>query len=226
MIAANLSWGDEGVRRTDPDPGRIFWGPTALHKETGDSSITNFDLFVWNFDQTFNENLTVGFRTVTPIGIAVGGLTLKPSAHLSDKFHLGIWLEGGFIATLVFTDDNFGAYYLGGGPIFTFGDKERAFNVSFVSYRFGNSRGGDYILMPNIGGSIQVSDRVKLNGELIHFARHDNAGRNWAFLYGIRIFGEKIYGDIGFVMPFTEGGVRFYRVMPLGFPLLSLGFSW
>ena len=92
---------------------------------------------------------------------------------------------------------------------------------------------------------IGVADRVAFAGAVQDVAAHlrrwdvgreefvrrvwqwkeEFGGRIWVIMYGIRIHGESLYGDISFVWPAFEDAWEFMKYMPMGFPMLSFGFQ-
>ena len=74
---------------------------------------------------------------------------------------------------------------------------------------------------------------VKLNVELHAPAIVDQEGDTlwqygevWAFAYGVRIFGQRIYGDVAFVVPIFPGVTDILQYCPIGFPMLNFGVQW
>jgi hypothetical protein len=47
-----------------------------------------------------------------------------------------------------------------------------------------------------------------------------------AAAWGLRVFGDSIWGDIALVDPFCDGCGSLYKAIPLGLPFLNLGTSW
>lgn len=120
--------------------------------------------------------------------------------------------------------------YYGGGPMLTIGNSRRAINFSVLTYGATFKEFSGYAVLPGVGGSIQVSNRVKLNLEGFAIMTPDleklvPAG---AILYGVRIFSESgsVFGDISFLAPIFKGAGDMYRVIPMGIPVLAFGFSF
>lgn len=105
------------------------------------------------------------------------------------------------------------------------------FNASFLAQAMGASGVDDPILfmLPNIGMSARVGRKVKLNFEyhLPLIPEVDSLDEFWGIVgYGVRILGERIYGDISFFCPIFDGAEELYRYLPLGIPMLSFGFQF
>jgi hypothetical protein len=47
----------------------------------------------------------------------------------------------------------------------------------------------------------------------------------WLILYGLRISGDTLYGDISFIWPAMKDAWTFMKYMPMGMPMLSFGFQ-
>jgi hypothetical protein len=56
--------------------------------------------------------------------------------------------------------------------------------------------------------------------------RDAGLGRIGVLLWGVRLFGETVWGDIALADPFCDGCSSLYRVLPLGIPFLNFGLSW
>lgn len=124
----------------------------------------------------------------------------------------------------------------GGGPVLTLGDEKMFFNVSAPVYAgatFSNATDlGDstfWAALPSIGFSRRLSRTVRLNVELYKPISPnfdvDNA-TVWAVLYGVRLFGDEIYGDVSFLIPIYPSAGDLLKYAPLGLPLLTFGYRW
>jgi hypothetical protein len=113
----------------------------------------------------------------------------------------------------------------------TIGDSRRAVNVSVLTYGGSGRHKSGWAMLPGLGGSIQVSTRVKLNleGYVITTPRKNKFVRAGAVLYGVRIFSRNgdMFGDISFLAPIYNGiKDDLYKYLPLGIPILAFGFSF
>jgi|JI10StandDraft_1071094.scaffolds.fasta_scaffold51081_4 hypothetical protein len=227
-LAISHAWAED-EKFEDPASSRVIYGPTALpNTHAKKFRLTTFNLGLWELDYAANSNLNIGVQTAPPFGVFMFGGKIRYNHQLAENVHLGIYANAGILGTMV--SSNTVAYY-GGGPMLTLGNSKKALNISVLNYGARHENDSGWAMLPGIGGSIQVSDRLKLNmeGYLIttpigtKFIR--NAG---AILYGVRIFSEtgSVYGDINFLAPIFDGAGDLYRFMPLGIPVLAFGFSF
>ena len=158
-------------------------------------------------------------------------MQLGEYARLSLDTHLGFWLQ--------YPDTSIVVLVYGGGPALTVGTRDAFFNLSLLVYGgtvFTKESSGwenftGVLLLPNLGGSIRLSERVKLSLE-VHapaLVAEDGTeawqyGEVWAFAYGVRFFGEEFYGDVAFVIPVFPGVTTLLQYCPIGFPMVSFGF--
>jgi hypothetical protein len=89
----------------------------------------------------------------------------------------------------------------------------------------------EWFVLPTVGLSWRFHRKLMLNLEVYAplGSLLDEAGLNgrvWAVLYGLRIFGEHIFGDIGFVIPIFPEVDELLVYAPIGLPVLSFGYRW
>ena len=211
----------------DPQSSRIIWGPTALPNHTRGLKLTSFDLGFWKLDYSASENLDIGVQTAPPFGIYVLGVETRVVYNLAPQINIGVY---GNVGTLGVLSSSRNVLYYGGGPMLTIGNDRRAINFSILTYGAKIRSGSGYAVLPGIGGSVQVSDRMKFNAEgfLITTPGHNNIVPGGAILYGIRVFSEtgSVFGDISFLAPIYAGAGELYRFIPMGIPVLAFGFSF
>ena len=213
--------------RPDPGRGRLILFPTAYTTEKGKVSFATMDLGYWDINYGISDNAEIGVRTGPPVGVFTAMPQLKVSLPFDGgavAFH-GL---GGFFVPVV-GRSSWTLYIVGGGPTLSLG-KNFIFNIGtevyglFVDhYRLG-------VVLPYAGVSFSLGTRASLGVEFVApgaFAGSDSSfGYIEFLLYGLRIKGESMWGDIGFAAPFCKGGCGdFYRVLPFGFPLLNFGFN-
>lgn len=230
----------DGRAWSDPDPTRVIWAPTAFMSQEGLWNARSMNLGYWAVEYGVNPNVQLNLAASVP----VMNFSLLPGAkfatqvgemvHLSFGAHVGFWLH--------YPETEFVAMLYGGGPSLTVGTRDAFFNISLLVYGatiFQKDGGGDldhlvsaFLLLPNVGGSVRVSEMVKLNAELYVPALVPDDGEQvwdygevWAFAYGLRIFGERMYGDVSFVIPLFSGVTSLLKYLPLGIPMLSFGFQ-
>jgi hypothetical protein len=241
-----------GTRASDPSSSRVVYGETAFSHPANTWSWTSFNIAYWRFTYSPTDYLRISLDTVPPIGVLafLPGVTL--SKQLSDTIHLGVRLNAGVFYPYISNDNDLHAILYGGGPILTVGKPDLAFNFTCLVFGFSAGektttypsalpgqpmpsveRGWEYhhgyVVLPNVGFSARVSKRVKLNFELyapLSGELEENLGKIWLFMYGARIFGESIYGDVSFAWPFFPDFWDVMKYMPMGVPMLSFGFRW
>lgn len=214
----------------DPEATRIIWGLTALPREPGEGSWNIFNLGVWDFDFGVNENLQIGITTMVPIVFFAAIPHVKINLPVNDKVNFAINTTAGGMVCYIGGCDLYVAVY-GGGPMLTIGTPELLVNLNFPVLGVTTNDDTDWLAIPSLGFSAQVSRRVKINLELYCplAGFMDNGigqGEFWLLLYGIRIFGEQIYGDISFALPIFEHMGDILEYTPFGYPLLGFGFQW
>jgi hypothetical protein len=238
--------GESPYGRYEPDPTRVVYGPTAFGRRAGTFNGTIYNVVYWLLDYGISENVEVGFHTVPPIGV-VGVLPhVKVTFPLGSAARLGLYATGGVIYPYIDNDEDVHLLLYGGGPVLTFGDPDLLLNLS-VMVNGGSIGEKDIIygtlgapedtkfdyshawtVTPNLGFGWRFHDWMKLNAELFVPSSNDSNinGKLWVLLYGVRMFGDSIYGDINFVLPFWPEMWDIMKYMPIGFPLLSFGFQW
>ena len=227
-LTTSCAWAEE-EKSEDPASSRVIYGPTALpNTHAKKFKLTTFNLGLWELDYAVNSNLNVGIQTAPPFGVFMFGGKIRYNHQLTQNVHLGVYANAGVLGTMVSSDT---VVYYGGGPMLTLGNRKKALNISVLNYGARHENDSGWAMLPGVGGSIQVSNRVKLNmeGYLITTPTGTKFVRNaGAILYGVRIFSEtgSVYGDINFLAPIYDGAGDLYRYMPLGIPVLAFGFSF
>jgi hypothetical protein len=227
----------------DPDPSRVIWTGTALLRREDTWNIRTTDLGLWNFDYTLNANVELGLAATVPIMNFGVTPTARFVAQLADGVSLGLNAQLG--CWFLYPDVEFVVLVWGATPALTIGTPDAFFNVALGVWGisiFDQDPAGyegydpNYTLvlfLPSLGGSYRVSRMVKLNAELLAPGLIDEDGASifdygevWTLIYGVRIMGESIYGDVSFVLPMFEQAWEILRYVPLGFPFLHFGVQW
>lgn len=226
---------------TEPDPTRAIWSPTAFLTEEGMANLRSTGLGMWELGYTVTPNVMIHGAASIPVmnvGLLPGArfaVELSEYVRLGLDTHLGFWLY--------YPDVEIVVLLYGGGPALTVGTRDAFFNLSLLVYGVtvfdrhfeGDSWDDDsfVFLSPNLGGSLRVSRLVKLNLELHAPALLNGGGDEywdygevWALAYGVRIFGQHIYGDVSFVVPIFPGATDLLQFMPIGLPMLNFGVQW
>ncbi|HEY5282104.1 MAG TPA: hypothetical protein VIM14_04875 [Polyangia bacterium] len=211
----------------DPGRGRILLFPTAYTTEKGKVSFATTDLGYWDINYGVGDNTEIGLRTGPPIGL----FAVMPQLKISLPFDGGAIAFhglGGFFAPIV-GRSSWSLLILGGGPTLSLG-KDVVFNLGTEVYGVFVDHESAGLVLPYAGISFPISRRASLGVEFVAPGVFDSKdsyfGKIEFLLYGLRIRGDSIWGDIGFVAPICEGGCGdFYQVLPFGFPLLNFGFN-
>lgn len=231
---------------TDPDATRVVYGPTAFGRKKGVWNWTIYNIAYWNFDYGVTDYLEVGLQTVPPIGIVAFMPHLKLTTRLGEKAALGLRLFGGVIYPYIDNDGDWRGAIYGGGPVLSIGSPDLLLNlaVNVNGLTYGETRERDYwfagsdsetihesiwAVTPTVGFGWRIAKRVKINAELYIPLTEESPvgnGQLWILLYGVRIFGEHIYGDVNFVIPFWPDMSEVMKYVPIGFPLLTFGAQW
>ena len=84
-----------------------------------------------------------------------------------------------------------------------------------------------WTVTPNAGLTARLTRRVRLNLEVYTFlGDHSYNGELWAVLYGVRVHGDRMYGDISFVIPIFPDADELLQYVPIGIPMLTFGVLW
>jgi hypothetical protein len=218
---------DEENRR-DLDDTRVIYAPTAIPRGKGVLDFTAHNIGLWDVEGGLTDNSSIGLKFLLPVFIYEVMPYARGSIEVADDTWLGGTVLGGIAGIM---DDADMAWFAGGSVQMTVGRDPFMFNVSFLAQAMGAIDVDDPILfmLPNIGMSARVGRKVKLNLEyhLPIVAQEDSLEYIWGIVgYGVRILGERIYGDISFFCPIFDGAADLYRYLPLGIPMLSFGFQF
>ena len=211
----------------DPGSGRVILFPTAYTTQKGKVSFATMDLGVWDINYGLTDNTEIGVRTGPPVGV----FTIMPQLKISFPFDGGAVAFhglGGFFAPIV-GNHSWNLLIVGGGPTLSLG-KDVIFNIGTEVYGLFVDHDGLGLVLPYAGVSVPLGKRTSFGAEFVApgaFTSKDSYFGKLEFLiYGLRIKGESMWGDIAFAAPICEGGCGdFYRVLPFGFPLLDFGFN-
>jgi len=86
--------------------------------------------------------------------------------------------------------------------------------------------------LPHAGFSLRVSLAVRIGAEAYlpgaygSDVRNAGIGRVGVVLWGVRLFGNTVWGDIALADVICDGCGSIYRVLPLGIPFLNFGLGW
>lgn len=210
---------------------RVLYTQTALQREKGTFSMTNFDLGIFYFDYGITDYLSVGLNVSIPAYFFAIAPSIKGSIKVHDIIHLGAFVQGGSILPVAGSSDML--YFVGGGPILTIGDSYKGINISHLTYYggtgnrdFGGIDEGGVGASSNISGYIKASKLVRLFLETHIMHNYKEIAKGVTLLYGLRLEGKKFFGDIGFVLPLYDSIYDILKYIPLGFPLVSFGLKF
>lgn len=214
----------EMAYRTSSDPAYSFAFPTALQLPKGSAVARGLYFLGWTFEYTPTDTTSVGVRLTVPIGVFAGALQAKQTIDLSDEFHLGVAGFFGGVTSLFSKKGNHSAWTFGGGAMSTIGNAERG--ITFGGYIFGGGAGGyGHIFLLDANAHYRVTRRIKLmiDAATPLATHHKNIAFDWsAVAYGLRVGGESLSGDVGFLIPIYSNAGHVLRYIPLGFPFISL----
>lgn len=218
-------------RRLDPDQARAIYSHTAFSTPTGTFIGKSYNIGHWNFKYAVNRNVEVGGHLSVPVFFVHFGPFVKVTGQVNDWFSVGGFAQ--VHAAFSYMDDG-GAYFAyGGGPMASFGNPD--LNLTVSAFIHGHHLDGadeeSWSVVPMISGAARVHRMVKLIVELwipvVGTPREvlPMSGELAVLMYGIRLFGDEIFGDISFLWPITEDAWDFMQYMPMGIPLLNFGFA-
>ena len=210
------------------DPMRVLYSPTAFTRPARVFGFNAFELGTLTFDYGATKNVEVGIQTAIPIGfVSIGGLVKVGAAWDGGA----VAVRGNVLAVQVLESDVSPAVVYGAGPMFTLGNYERYLNVGAQFYGLtvdGESVG---LALPNVGGSVRLTGATRIGAEIYLPAGLDEdldfgLGEFAVLIWGVRLFGDHIWGDIALIDPFCDGCSDIYSVIPLGIPFLNIGGTW
>jgi len=220
----------------DPDPSRVVYGQTAIPRQQGVFNATVHDLGYWVLEYGVHENVAVGLKLILPIGFVAFTPNIRTGFQVGDN----VWLGGSVNYTFLtpYIEDGGDFYFMsyGGTLSLSAGSDKFLFNFALTGQgvtvmQEDDPTANEGFFLPQLGFSVRLHEMVKLNAEISTPLVTDDqfmseqAGRVWIIMYGIRIHGDNLYGDISFVWPAFEDAWEFMRYVPMGFPMLSFGFK-
>jgi hypothetical protein len=204
--------------------------PTAFTTPKGQSTISIVGVAPWDFLYGVTSHLEVGVRTTPPAGAFI----FAPQAKMSWPFRGGAFAvhaqAGLFLPYLLDTN---GLGYAGGGPIVTIGSPRRYFTVGAEAYAVFTDKFSMAVLLPYMGGFVHLGRRISVGAELVLPATWPE--RTWSLpfgeqaliMYGVRILGERMWGNILFAAPICEScGILYEKGLVFGIPLLGVGLAF
>ena len=206
---------------------RLVLGMSAYSPPKGTFSWTLMNLSLWIFSYSLADNLVFSVMTGPPVGVA----TLMPGIKYSfgpENYRLAIQAQAGIFVPFISGGTEYMGWLAGGGAIASLGGRDHFFNIGIHGYA-GGSRDDVYgILLPSLGVSFKLSPSVRLvmEGYLPILPALNSPAGYGALLYGIRLVGKRFYGDVTFVYLFFNNFWDVMKFCPVGYPLLSFGYTW
>ena len=231
----------------DPDPSNVGWTTTALLRPEGTWSFRTTNVALWELAYALKPYVELGLAVHTMdlgLGIALPMIlmnvgvapTARFAAQLADGVSAGLSTQLGFWFTSASPDRIILVW--NATPALTIGSPDLFLNVAvgiwgLTSFWLEGRASHPYTLatfLPSVGGNWRVSRRTKIHAELVAPAVVFEGGRSafpygtaWALSYGVGVFGESIWGDIGFLLPLWEDIWDVLQYLPCGLPLFRFG---
>jgi len=195
-------------RRADPNPTRLFFGPTARSLKQGDGYFGVYEIVLPFVQIGVTDRISVGAGT--PLIFGDGGarpfwITPKVQVYTSESMQASV----GVMHFLNVGDGNFGIAYVVGTRGTT--DSAVTGGVGYAYDRSYDSTNGAAVVM--IGAEHRMTRGMKVLSENYIF----NGGA--ILTGGVRWLGERFAADLALVVP-TDGGTT------VAFPLVNVVYSF
>lgn len=219
-------------------PTRVIYTQTGFSHPAHSGAWGAYDLVYHRVDYGVTDSLQIGAATLAPVGVYLFAPQIKYTLHPSEKVHVGLITTVGVLGQYI--SDGGAAVFYGAVAALTLGTPELFINTSVTgggatafagwevdSADYDQSDDTVWALMPSLGASWRASSLVRLNVELTAvLGDHEHNGEIWLLLYGVRLAGDHLFGDVSFVYPFFPGMWDTMKYIPIGFPLLTFGYHW
>lgn len=188
------------IWNADPNPTRLFFGPTARSLPKGEGDFSNTYLFFLSGAAGVGSNIQIG-----------GGLSVFPSDDFADNIffatakvgfrpHRNVSIAAGGLLGWVgaFGDDLGGDDGVGVGAFYgvaTLGSDDHAFTTGLIFPYAAGDLGNDPVLLA--GFETRAHRSVKFVSEN-YFTTGGGNDVEGIFSYGVRLFGEKISVSLAF----------------------------
>ncbi len=212
--------------RAEGDPMRVVLMPTAFTLREGERSLNAYELVSVETEMGVRDHLQVGVQTIIPVGLIAAGVSVKVGWRGE---RVAFALHGQVLGARFFRVGAEGVALGALGAVLTIGDRDHYLNLGVAGWGgvaaidAGPTAVG--AIVPHVGGSIRVARRARLVLEA--WLPHRPRGRHFfelgMVLYGARIFGAKMWADLGFLRVFCGDCSAPLDESPPGVPYLSLG---
>lgn len=209
----------------DPYVTRVVLAPTAFTPPEDRNAWLTIGGVYHEFQIAVHPNIGVTVGTMLPVGVFAVAPQLTVSGQVAEDVHLGAYGVLALGGPYVDASDSVVWVAAGGGGVLTFGTPDLSVNVSLLGFA-GAELGDDLepAFVPDVALSARLARKVRLNIEVGSVMSDDlEPGETWYVLYGVRLFGERRFGDLGMFVPITEDAADALAVLPLGFPYFSFG---
>lgn len=199
---------DGEFRRTDPNPTRLFFGPTARALRQGGGYAGVYEIVLPFVQVGLTDRISLGFGTPLIFGEGTGHpfwITPKVQVYSGESAQASV----GVMHFLNVGDGNLGVAYAVG----TRGTTDSAITggIGYAYDRTYNSKNGAVVMM--LGGEHRVTRGMKVMTENYFF----NGGG--ILTGGVRWMGERFSADLAMVVP-TDGSEA------VAFPLVNVVYSF
>jgi len=211
----------------DPEFTRVIFMPTAFLRPVGERTWTMTGVTLHQLHFGVGESIQLGVGALIPVGILAGSIHAKVGGSVSELFHLAGSIDA-FGGTVFVDDDSGTVLAVGLSGIATIGTPEIALNLGVSGY-LGDDIEDDgeaaRVLLPNAGLSARVGRKLRAVVELIAVVTDDGIGFGevWWVSYALRLFGDDLFGDVGFVVPLFDEAEEALALLPMGFPFFTFG---
>lgn len=213
--------------RAEGDPQRVVLMPTAFTLRARERSLNTYELVSLEVELGVRDHIQVGVQTIIPVGLLAAGVSMKVGWRWE---RVAFALHAQVLGARFFTASAEGLLLGGLGAVLTIGNADHYLNLGVSGWGGvaaiddGAQRVG--ALVPHVGGSIRVARRARLVAEV--WLPYRPRGRHFfelaMVLYGLRVFGQRMWADLGFLKVLcTDDCSRPLEDSPPGVPYLSLG---
>ena len=187
-------------RPADPNPTRLFFGPTARSLKKGEGYVGTFFYIMPTVQVGITDRLSIGGGTPLVFGEGEFPIWVTPKFQVYDSPRAAVAV--GALHFLNIDDNSMGIAYAAG----TFGSRDDAVTVGVGWAYASDSRSDEGAAVVMIGGEKRASRRIKWITENYIW----NGG---GFVSGgVRFLGESLSADLGLVSPL---GIDEFFVFPV-----------
>ncbi len=200
MVETDGTLVGQEFRPADPNPTRLFFGPTARSLKQGEGYVGVFAYIMPTVQVGLTDRLSIGGGTPLVFGDGDVPVWVTPKFQIYESPRAAVAI--GAMHFLNIDDHSVGIAYAAG----TFGSRDDAVTVG-VGWAYANSDENNAgVAVAMIGGEHRMSRRIK-------FITENYVLRGGGLVSGgVRFLGEKLSADLGLVAPLSIGG---FFVLPV-----------